>query len=640
MQYRVGSSKEALALCRTLQSQGRADFFRGQPQDWPLLPSAFRKPAPSLTRLKDFIEWAEYVPQMFLYKGNHLALESIAQHYGMATPLLDLTRSPEVAMFFAQEGSSNEAVIYCFPRTEIQSGDDLTLVEIDVANLWRLEAQEGVFLRYAGPDALQKVEQNISRIYFPPSRNSARIRGRIYPARKSGLEVAIDEWLYRNTIETTMNDLTQDITHVAKIVRHSYPGLFRWRQPPDVEAGWRAAEAWSMPQVESVGATAARLQATIRHVDLSSPQAAIKAVRMQIAEPVEHAHAAGIFLEFKIEVAGLSAKARRAIGKLLHRVWDGLRSFPYPISEITQSLSLSASLVIARSLGSERRKDWGKLLWGETELVELSPFGGHISAGEVSKADLLSAINTAQFEYMTNYFRGRFSTRPLDAFLFLTDHLLLLRFEKFRKLFCEQYIPTAVDSFWDQDLEYGGKLDTLWDLSFNPTLLGYFTTADYRFYSPLGLEKDPERKIYILPDMTKRDLIEAFAYALPEVVEKNEPMMVSFHGWNRDERELWNIPEAVALSKTILEIGGISALEVFPNMRWDAVPKEDDREFRPTGMGAFDIWMMAKELIDSLNGKNLADHMDLFEAFKSDLIQSNNTLETFTRELIEAEGFA
>ena len=577
---------------------------------------------------------------MVLYKGNHLAQEAIAQHYGVATPLLDLTRNPEVAIFFAQEGASDEAVIYCFPRAEIQGVANLTLVEIDVANLWRLEAQEGIFLRYAGPRALKKVEQHISKIYFPPSKNSARIHGKVYPARKSGLEVAIDEWLYRNTIETTMNELSQDIAHVAKIARHSYPGLFRWRQPPDVEAGWRAAEAWVMPQVESVEAATGKLQATIRYVDFVSPQAAIESVRVQIAEPIRQAHTAGLFLEFKIEVDGLSVKTKRAISRLLHRAWDGLRSFPYLISEITQSLCLSASLVIVRSLSGARQRDWGKLLWGETQLVELAPFGGHISAGEVSKVDLLTAINTGQFEHMVGYFRDRFSARPFEAFLYLTDHLLLLRFEQFRKLFCEQYIPTALDSFWDQDLEYsGGKLDTLWDLSFNPTLLGYFTTVDYRFYSPLGLEKDPGRKIYVLPDMTKRDLIEAFAYALPQVLEMNEPMMVNFHGWNRDERELWNIPEAVALAKMILEIGGISALEVFPNIRWNDKPKEEPRQFHQGGMGAFDIWSMARGLIDSLNGKNLADHMDLFEAFKVDLIRSNGTLEAFTRELLDAEGF-
>lgn len=99
-------------------------LFRGQAdKNWPLVPKAGRKPFLlrdkkdlSNRHLGRFREWCSkaiaYIPNLPENEWERLAL---AQHYGLATCLLDWTTNPLVGLFFAcAESPQSDAVLYAY----------------------------------------------------------------------------------------------------------------------------------------------------------------------------------------------------------------------------------------------------------------------------------------------------------------------------------------------------------------------------------------------------------------------------------------------------------------------------------------------------------------------------------------------
>lgn len=97
-------------------------IFRGQSDAaWELLPKAGRKEYLNKDRLgltdtKLFSSWKRYAINFIPQKpSNDWEWYSIAQHHGLATRLLDWTKNPLVAAFFAVNGNyEKDAAIYTF----------------------------------------------------------------------------------------------------------------------------------------------------------------------------------------------------------------------------------------------------------------------------------------------------------------------------------------------------------------------------------------------------------------------------------------------------------------------------------------------------------------------------------------------
>jgi len=246
MDIEASSAAEALRICADLRRTGKASLFRGQCRDWPTLaPSLFRLGSKnrdrSATKLARFLEWANAVPQMAFYRDRPEELTAIAQHYGIPTTFLDLTASPEIALLFAKredqaKEDAGNAVIYCFAESELALLSNVHILRLHVANLWRLEAQKGLFLEFLD-DTLSSQLRNMGiRVHFPSELLTEEERARLCPVRKSALENVLDQWFYRHEVENHM----ENFVTIKKmgLKRHSYPGAFLWRQIPDISPEW------------------------------------------------------------------------------------------------------------------------------------------------------------------------------------------------------------------------------------------------------------------------------------------------------------------------------------------------------------------------------------------------------------------
>jgi hypothetical protein len=133
-----------------------------------------------------------------------MAVLAVAQHYGIPTHLVDFTLDPDVAGFFSYDTpkavpQNLESVIVCLNTEDlmrVRLPDQMPKPEClvkEVTDLWRLQAQHGVFL-VCPYDHFEQVVYGFDRIVFPYGVPGSIDPTTIYPARKSQLEIALDHY--------------------------------------------------------------------------------------------------------------------------------------------------------------------------------------------------------------------------------------------------------------------------------------------------------------------------------------------------------------------------------------------------------------------------------------------------------------
>ncbi len=515
--------------------------------------------------------------------------------------------------------------IYCFSESDFSGLSSVRIVELDVANLWRLQAQRGLFLDFRDQEQVPDIRSIATRIFFPSVKLTEQERSYLYPVRKSALENVLDQWFYRHQVDTMMSDFV-GIKHHLTVKRYSYPGAFQWRVVPDLPPTWVGEhQGWFLPIVEPEAVLRSTSPVSISLPASSDIGDAVEHVRCLVEAPILASRTSGQLLTFAIDVDSTTYPLVAGAERLLNRVWDGVRTLPYDLSELVACISLTTALVLLRATGHDEIDDWHENLWGETDLLEVAPVGGHIEAGFVSKAALAEAFTTSHFHELASPFRRLAEANRRDLMTFVVDPWILFDFKRFKRIFVEQFIPSAVDGYWKEDIGlYEGALQCMWSIPFNPALLGYVTNKDYRFRSPLAHEANVEQIIYVTPTMDEADIEEAFVHSLPHVLDTGQPFQVRFPGYELDPRQVWEIDKTIQQCKAIVATSGISVLEVTTASRGPSQPRQP---FDVPGLGAFEIWLIANDLLDKVVGRPMADLQPLLEKFMSELAVANGDLE-------------
>lgn len=206
----VGTLEDAVELAATFKKEGRYDWFRGQSEEW--------SPDPTLVRLDEdgrkvaderwsrFAYWVHKTSGLEELRKDSDLITAVAQHYGIPTMYLDFTTDPGVAGFFAASTKPDPNVrgcIFCLETRELaehwkllssisKQYYSIDLVANKVPNLWRLEAQHGVFLYCPGN---WNLAYGMVRITFPQcGPPSFPTKDQIYPSKKSQLEILLDHY--------------------------------------------------------------------------------------------------------------------------------------------------------------------------------------------------------------------------------------------------------------------------------------------------------------------------------------------------------------------------------------------------------------------------------------------------------------
>jgi hypothetical protein len=592
-------------------------------------------------RLERFIDWSRTTPATRAYVEMADAAVAIAQHYGIATNLLDWSSDPRVALFFALDGkelADEMPIVFAARSEDIAKIDGCRIVKIHVPNLWRLEAQRGLFVEVTDSLAASELEAHCQAITFARPNAAIFDRSYFYPVRKSDLETRIDQFFPLDTVDETMTQLIKRVELFAMHRWHTYPGAFFGRVAPPSSEKWESdLPQWNVISVEPLLATLSRPDLALcipqdglagdRHATLRNFFLSQKLLRNRQAH-----------ISFKVQWGSPPEELMQRANRALDTYWDGVRRLPFPDEAIAEGLATLVICIQEYLATGMEVNDAFHQLFGETVLVEFADFNGLNQATTASKVGFSKIINSTVLDKLTPYVRRRVSNDPIDIFSFIVDAELTCDLEQLAVMMAREMVPAQIADHFIQ-----GWKNEDWDPifeapSFDPTHLGYLSTSRFRFELPFAVDPQPADTIYLFQDMTEDEIdAEILSAELARRSGLNDAFFLRVHGWIGDSRELWEIPEAVELLRRFAAHGGLSPLEVFEQMPARLEKKFDNpRSPFPPPLGSFSVWRIVNGHIGPDSKLTEENIQDFIEKFKDDLVVSNNALDSRVDEFPDA----
>lgn len=487
--FHADSVADAYRLVCEMKQSGRFDLFRGQLESWPLQASLTRltgdRRRKAQERLLHISQWINVTSELCDLLATPERVRAIAQHYGIPTTYVDFTTSPAVAAFFATHGKARRdgaqsSCIYMINSTKLEEAarafcagkeyPEPTIVRVEVDNLWRLQAQHGVFLDlpWGGSvitSGLLDAVLPFGVVYFPQRpRFSAMKKSAIYPKRKSRLENLLDEYFFNENLLSMVSVIEANIGPVmpvhadfplvaAETVMESFG-----RHP-----SWKALESWdlrgretwesvhttaklsvSWPQAESIEEFQRELRSRFGAALANGQLDRSKATRFEVRQPGSRGE---LIWDTRPEDVGAQATP---VGRLLERIWDGMRTLPYSDQQVAQALLVFATLVElemreykARAESNERRSA-PDVLWGRTIFIELGRRVGACASAVVSSDLVMGAMRDDLMSQFRPEVREKHVDDAYEILVSIGDPTHLFEFERFVSLLASTIIPSQL----------------------------------------------------------------------------------------------------------------------------------------------------------------------------------------------------
>ncbi|MEQ1694947.1 MAG: FRG domain-containing protein [Hyphomicrobiaceae bacterium] len=485
-EHYAGDINEAIEIAKHLQNSGKFDIFRGQFLNFPIRPTGLREGIDRKKAAQDlnhFHEWVRRTPELASLHDAPDAVLAVAQHYGMPTPLLDFTTDPNIAGHFASLGkltddipvSQRVGTIICANRQRLADSwrdinerakskepymDLVRVVELDVRNLWRLQAQRGLFLKIHVDPNLLEMFSHLLHIYFPQSNKQSTIEDRqVYPPNRSHLETLLDQYFLIRSYPERRQKMNEVFGHEMVIaedrVRASQKKQFKTGDFPPIHPSWNmlAISGWlEEPDDQFLGE--GNLKQVTIVVDLAQTAAetfgAVWKKLMLETDLVSLRSAQNV--DWRIEtIAGeeiyvdgegsptiepvnseFDDEENDSVAGIVAIIFDGMRLKPYSSNHISTAIAAYLGMLVESADG---------LL---EDIADIEMIGGW-TRGRCfcNSTDLLHAMRCDLLEYVKNDVHAQIEQQGWRGSLGLcVDPQRLFVFDEFINLFAEQLIPT------------------------------------------------------------------------------------------------------------------------------------------------------------------------------------------------------
>jgi FRG domain-containing protein len=481
MKYTAVNLEEALLTAERLRSMGRVTWFRGQTRNWPLLSTFVRKTpteqSAALERFARFWDWLQSVPALASIAADKDAALAVAQHYGLATNLIDFSTEPRVAAFFAthsppppHEGEDISCII-CLNYDELRKlCDSVRLVRpnvpaarainLEIPELWRIQAQRGVFLHYPFDASFEARIFDFDRIAFPTERDPgvlARLipEEDIYPTQKSDLEVLLDQFFMLEMLAEGSRIIEDDSL---------FPKVYFEAPPDGVEAecfgpsglpvheSWEPSRLakWLSPEEEHWTPRSAAPNAIIRYPSTGDSPSKILAMKDEISATFA-GHTkwrAGPVNWIVIDVPPVARLTAR-LTRWLELAWDGLRRWPYSSADVAQALAtvMEYGLLVNGQPSAHHDVELARQLaercFGGAMEIEIGIEDGSYARGFANRELLWQAVRQDFGNFLTDEWRPQIK-RIGHVLQVASNPKRALVFDQLQSLFCTQIVPTQV----------------------------------------------------------------------------------------------------------------------------------------------------------------------------------------------------
>jgi hypothetical protein len=468
--YRAKDLDDAIRYASSLKMNGSHDWFRGQLQNYPLRSSFTRldksEQEEALVKIGRFEQWAKNTPGLEGLAQNVDTLAAVAQHYGLPTNYIDFTVNPEVAGFFAVHNPkarvlSGDSCIMCLNTGDLEQFwrslppkyPPPEFIRLEVPNLWRLESQEGCFLfcPYANFEHIY----DLDRIFFPCNGPPTAISvTKIYPERKSALEILLDQFfmneqLIKGTKEIEQLPAFRAMAHVTIPIGDGWdPELCS--SSPSILDSWMPVliRPWVDHQREVFARVSAKLAISMEINFAASPsrvrsQVEIAMVEALARDPLLRNH----LIEWHI-CSDLPESRIGDITSKLERLWDGIRIHPYSLDQIAHSIAQCVALWTA--MGNKNanlvnlQEEAADETFGNSLRVEFGSEDGSYSKGFAGRDLLLGAVRKDIGKYLKPDLAPLFGGNITGLLQAVQDPKRLFEFPPLADVFARQLAPSQI----------------------------------------------------------------------------------------------------------------------------------------------------------------------------------------------------